>query len=192
MLIALQKKHDNIAEYLLYMWQLEDLLRGCDCDPDKIAPLADRFRGIEGMDEVKIEAIRQWYFDLAQMLLTEGKRKSGHLQININTLMDMTDLHLMLLKSEQDSIYSAAFYNTLPYIVELRSKEGQDPVGEIETCLTALYGVLLLRLQKKEVSQETEVAVRQISKFLGLLSEKYKQWKAGELKFPGEEEEDPL
>ncbi len=190
MLIALQKKHDNIAEYLLYMWQLEDLLRACQCDTDKIAPLAERFRGIEGMDDDKIDAVRQWYFDLASMLLAEGKKEGGHLQINVNVLLDLTDLHLMLLKSEKDAIYSSAFYNTLPYIVELRSKEGEDPVGEIETCFTALYGVLLLRLQKKEVSQETNVAVQQIGKFLGLLSEKYKQWKSGELKF--EEEEDPL
>lgn len=190
MLIALQKKHDNIAEYLLYMWQLEDLLRACECNSDKIAPLADRFRGIEGMDEEKVDAIRQWYFDLASMLLAEGKRQSGHLQINTNVLLDLTDLHLMLLKSEQDAIYTSCFYSTLPYIVELRSKEGDDPVGEIETCFTALYGVLLLRLQKKEVSKDTEVALQQISKFLGLLSEKYKQWKSGELKF--EEEEEPL
>ncbi|MCR5394257.1 MAG: DUF4924 family protein [Bacteroidales bacterium] len=190
MLIALQKKHDNIAEYLLYMWQIEDLLRGLGCDEDRIAPLADRFRGVEGMDDEKVAAIRQWYFDLNSMLLAEGKRKSGHLQINTNTLLDINDLHLMLLRSEQDSIYSAAFYNTLPYIVELRSKEGDKQVGEIETCFTALYGVLLLRLQKKEVNQETTVAVQQISKFLGLLSEKYKQWKSGELKFPGEDEEE--
>lgn len=190
MLIALQKKHDNIAEYLIYMWQLEDLLRACQCDPDKISPLADRFRGIEGMDDEKIDAIRQWYFDLASMLLAEGKKETGHLQINTNTILDLTDLHLMLLKSEKDAIYTSCFYSTLPYIVELRSKEGNDPVGEIETCFTALYGVLLLRLQKKEVCKDTEVAVQQISKFLGLLSEKYKQWKSGELKF--EEEEDPL
>ena len=189
MLIALQKKHDNIAEYLIYMWQLEDLLRACDCDPEKIAPLADRFRGIEGMDEEKIDAVRQWYFDLASMLLAEGKRQSGHLQINMNTILDLTDLHLLLLKSEKDAIYTSCFYSTLPFIVELRSKEGEDPVGEIETCFTALYGVLLLRLQKKEVSKETEVAVQQISKFLGLLSEKYKQWKSGELKFDSEDED---
>lgn len=190
MLIALQKKHDNIAEYLIYMWQLEDLIRAYSCDTDKVVTLANRFANIEGMDDEKIEAIGQWYCDLTQMMLAEGKRESGHLQININTLLDMTDLHLLLLKSEKDAIYSSAFYSTLPYIVELRSKEGKDPVGEIETCFTALYGVLLLRLQKKEVNQETQVAVQQIGKFLGLLSEKYKQWKSGELKF--EEEEDPL
>lgn len=191
MLIALQKKHDNIAEYLLYMWQVEDLLRGLQCDPDRIAPLADRFRGIDGMDDEKIATIRQWYLDLNAMLLAEGKRESGHLQINKNTLLDLTDLHLMLLKSDIDHIYTSAFYSTLPFIVELRSKEGSDPVGELESCFTALYGVLLLRLQKKEISAETQVAIQQISKFLGLLSEKYKQWKRGELKFPEDEEFEP-
>ncbi|MBQ0056085.1 MAG: DUF4924 family protein [Bacteroidales bacterium] len=187
MLIALQKKHDNIAEYLIYMWQLEDLMRSLDCDPDRIAPLADRFAGVEGMDQIKVDAIRQWYLDLNQMLLAEGKRQTGHLQINTNTLLDLTDLHLMLLRSEQDAIYTSAFYSTLPYIVELRSKEGDDPVGELETCFTALYGVLLLRLQKKEISKDTQAAIQQIGKFLGLLSEKYKQWKSGELKFDEEE-----
>lgn len=188
MLIALQKKHDNIAEYLLYMWQLEDLIRSLDCDSEKAAALAERFRGIDGMDDEKVAAMGQWYSDLAQMLLTEGKRQTGHLQINTNTLLDLTDLHLMLLKSEKDAIYTSAFYSTLPYIVELRSKEGSEPVGELETCFTALYGVLLLRLQKKEVGQDTLVAIQQISKFLGLLSEKYKQWKSGELKFEDEED----
>jgi hypothetical protein len=190
MLIALQKKHDNIAEYLLYMWQIEDLLRSLDGDTDRIAALADRFRGIDGMDDTKIATIRQWYLDLNAMLLAEGKKEGGHLQINNNTLLDLNDLHLQLLKTDIDHIYTAAFYNTLPYIVELRSKEGANPVGELETCFTALYGVLLLRLQKKDISKETQTAVHQISKFLGLLSEKYKQWKRGELKF--EDDEAPM
>ncbi len=29
-------KQENIAEYLLYMWQVEDLLRACELDIDKI------------------------------------------------------------------------------------------------------------------------------------------------------------
>ena len=34
MFIAEQKKRDNIAEYLLYMWQLEDILRAYVLDFD--------------------------------------------------------------------------------------------------------------------------------------------------------------
>ena len=65
--------------------------------------------------------------------------------------------------------------------VELRSKSGAEKKGEIETCFTALYGKLLLHLQGKEVTSETDLAMRQISKFVGLLAEKYRMYKNGEL-----------
>lgn len=187
MLIAQQKKQENIAEYLLYMWQVEDLLRACQLDDQQIDQLlVGRFRAVEGITEPQLEQIRQWYIQLRDMMLTEGHRESGHLQITQNILIDLTDLHLHLLKQGQDAIYTSCFYSTLPYIVELRGKEGEEKVGELETCFTALYGLLLLRMQHKEVSEQTQVAMSQISKFLGLLSEKYKEWKADTLKFEDE------
>lgn len=36
MIIAQQKRKENIAEYLLYMWQVEDLIRAYNFDIDKI------------------------------------------------------------------------------------------------------------------------------------------------------------
>lgn len=187
MLIALQKKQENIAEYLLYMWQVEDLLRACQLDEQKIEQLlVGRYRNLEGITEAQLQQTRQWYLQLRDMMLTEGHRDSGHLQITQNVLIDLTDLHLHLLKQGQDAIYTSCFYSTLPYIVELRDREGEEKVGELETCFTALYGLLLLRMQKKEVSEQTQVAMNQISKFLGLLSDKYKEWKTGNLKFEDE------
>ena len=75
----------------------------------------------------------------------------------------MTDLHLRLLKSTREPFYGAAFFKTLPYIVELRAKSGEGKTGELETCFNALYGVLLLRLQKKEIQSDTLKAIQQIS-----------------------------
>ena len=187
MLIAQQKKQENIAEYLLYMWQVEDLLRACQFDDKQIEQLlVGRFKALEGITESQLEQIGNWYLQLRDMMLTEGKRESGHLQISQNVIIDMTDLHLHLLKQGQDAIYTSCFYSTLPYIVELRGKEGEDKVGELETCFTALYGLLLLRMQHKEISEQTQAAMNQISKFLALLSEKYKDWKSGKLKFEDE------
>ena len=183
MLIALQKKKENIAEYLLYMWQIEDLLRACNLDESTVeAQLVNRFRQLSEVDDKMLRQIRTWYQDLTQMMLSEGKRESGHLQINENVIIDLTDLHLRLLKNGQDAIYTSCFYSTLPMIVELRSKEGEEKKGEIETCFTALYGILMLRLQGKEISEETDLAIKQISKFIGLLAEKYRLYKTGELK----------
>ena len=62
----------------------------------------------------------------------------------------------------------------LPHIVELRRKKGADKdSSEIETCLECLYGVLLLKLQKREISEETAGAVKEISTMLGQLSDYY-------------------
>ena len=36
MYIAEQLKKKNVSEYLLYMWQVEDLIRANACDIDKI------------------------------------------------------------------------------------------------------------------------------------------------------------
>ena len=182
MIIAQQKKKDNIAEYLLYMWQVEDLLRACDLDDDRIDQLlVSRFNDIVPSEQ--IPAIRQWYLELRDMMLSEGKRQSGHLQINVNVIADMTELHLRLLKEGQDAIYTSCFYSTLPYIVELRGREGENKLGELETCFTALYGLMILNMQKREISEQTKAAMQQISKFIALLADKYKSWKNGELDF---------
>ena len=46
-------------------------------------------------------------------------------------------------------------------------------MNEIENCLYALYGVMLPRLQQKPVSDETESAIKEITTFIGMLSDYY-------------------
>ena len=36
MIIASKKRKENIAEYILYMWQIEDMIRANDFDISKI------------------------------------------------------------------------------------------------------------------------------------------------------------
>ena len=93
----------------------------------------------------------------------------------------LTDLHLRLLRSPKFPYYSAAYYKALPFIVELRAKGADKDVPELETCFDALYGVLMLRLQKKQVSEETLKAIKVIGDLLAMLSEYYAKDKAGEL-----------
>lgn len=173
MITASAKKRENIAEYLLYMWQIEDIIRAYGLDIDKIQQnLIDQYRDI---DDSQRKQIREWYESLIDMMRREGKEKSGHLQLNINTLDDLTRLHRRLLNDPKYASYAAQYYNTLPLIVELRAKAGDNKKDELETCFDALYGMLMLRLQKKEVSEETAAATRQISKFLALLASYYKK-----------------
>lgn len=170
MIIASQKRKQNIAEYLLYMWQIEDLIRANDFDLDKIRlNIIDKF----DLDENARKEMEEWYESLIDMMRREGVTEHGHLQINSNILNQLVQLHQALLKDGSFPEYAAEFYKTLPFIVELRSKAGDHKVGEIETCFTALYGMLLMRLQHKELSAETKEAITHISKFIATLSKNF-------------------
>ena len=50
MLIAQQKRKENIAEYLLYMWQVEDIIRAFNFDMDVLkANVINRYEVDEEM-----------------------------------------------------------------------------------------------------------------------------------------------
>ncbi len=170
MFIAKQKKKENSAEYLLYMWQLEDILRAYDLDIDKVQQvLIDSTT----YSAEKKQKARKWYNQLIEMMKKEGIEKEGHLQINQSFLAELTGLHEQLLKNSNEKRYVETYYQALPVIVELREKAKSKEVSEIETCFTALYGYLLLKLQKKEISPDTASAISRISSLLALLSAKH-------------------
>jgi len=178
MLIADKLKHTNRAEYLLYLWQVEDLLRSFDCDAERVCrDYVSRFR----LDDEKRKATEQWYTDLCRMMLAEGLRQSGHLPLSRNVLQELVELHGKLLASGRFPYYREMYYRVLPYIVELRAKGGSKDEPELQTCFDALYGVWLLRLQKREVSENTAKATKDISALLGQLSDYWKADREGKL-----------
>ncbi len=168
MIIASQKRKENIAEYLLYMWQIEDIIRANGLDIDNIKKnVISRYKDLT---PAQVKEMTEWYESLIDMMRREGIEKSGHLQMNKNVLSSLVALHQTLLKDPKFPDYTAEFYKTLPYIVELRSKAGENKAGEIETCFNALYGMLMLRIQQKEISQQTIDAMKAISHFIAVLS----------------------
>ena len=181
MITASVKKKENIAEYLLYMWQIEDLIRANNLDIDKIQnTIIDQYKDLT---ESQRKEMRDWYESLIDMMRRENAVEKGHLQINKNVIIQLDDLHRRLLSNQKFASYSAQFYHTLPIIVELRAKAGENKADEIETCFNALYGILLLRLQGKEISEDTLQATAQISKFLSVLAMYYKKDYNNELEF---------
>ena len=181
MYIAKELRKKNIAEYLLYMWQVEDLLRAYDCSLGRIRrEYIDRF---DYTDEQK-EEMADWYGDLIRMMNQEGCRLSGHLQINKIVMQQLEELNAELLDGTDHPFYTSEYYKVLPYIVELRRRgrtkeEGGSDEGEmkeeseIETCFNALYGMMMLRLQKKEVSPDTQHAIKEITTFIGMLNDEF-------------------
>lgn len=166
MFIAKELKEKNVCEYLLYMWQVEDTIRAYGFDLDRIkTEYVSRFQYPE--EQRKEE--EKWFGYLIDMMREEGVMEKGHLQMNKGTLSLFTDKHRELLDDPKQTEYNAAYYRALPFIVELRS-HGDKEKPELETCLEALYGVMMLRLQKKEVSEGTQKAIKHISEMLAMLT----------------------
>ena len=92
MKFAQQLKEKNIAEYLIYMWQVEDLLRANKCN---IEPLRDNI--ISRYSQEDIPAVTEWYENLIGMMYAEGVTEKGHLQINRNIIQNLAELHGELL-----------------------------------------------------------------------------------------------
>jgi hypothetical protein len=77
MIIASAKRRENIAEYLIYMWHIEDLIRAHDLDIDKIkCNVISRFN----VDDAQKREMEEWYESLIDMMRREGVAKSGHLR----------------------------------------------------------------------------------------------------------------
>ena len=168
MIIANKLRSSNRAEYLLYMWQVEDILRAYQCNIDRIkSEYLNRFT----LPPEQVKEVEEWYSNLCEMMISEEKQGKGHLQINRNTLEGLIEINAQLLQSEKFPYYKSMYYRVLPYVIEVRSKGEQNEKNEIETCFDILYGTMLLRLQHKEISAETQKAVTDISTLLGQLSD---------------------
>ncbi|MBO7272490.1 MAG: DUF4924 family protein, partial [Bacteroidaceae bacterium] len=84
MLVSRELRKKNIAEYLLYMWQVEDLLRANELSSDRIKNNIVEPYNLPA--EMSAELL-QWYADLIDMMHQEDVKENGHLQINRNVII---------------------------------------------------------------------------------------------------------
>ncbi|MBW8331446.1 MAG: DUF4924 family protein [Prolixibacteraceae bacterium] len=180
MLIAQELRKTNIAEYILYMWQVEDLLRACAFNPEMIEKkLVSRFNA----DENTGREIAAWYNNLALMMEKEHIRANGHLQVIVNLVNDLNEFHLKLIENESDEEYQRLYQTNREAISEFLRKSGKSVDNEVESCLNALYGVLLLKLKNSEISPETKRTVEGFGRMIGHLSARYIQFENDDFEF---------
>lgn len=178
MIIAKQKKQENIAEYILYMWQIEDLIRAYKLDINEINKnIVDNFNQPE---PIKKE-IANWYAGLIDLMKEENKTETGHLQFIQNTINDLNNTHLQLLKSPEQLDYIEVYNKAKDGIAELMNKSKGTVENEIEACFNGLYGLLMLRLQKKTINAETASAMTSVSHLIALISKKHKLIEQGKI-----------
>ena len=144
-------KKNNIAEHILYLWQIEDYLRAFP-------------QQAESNQELQ---------DLLNMMRQENIMEHGHLQLAQNALRELEELHDDLL--EQEATYRAAMIQLTPSLNLLKAKTDHPTMSNIEACLTLLYQIMLLKLQKRPISSETELVQKQATQLLQYLSKTYKE-----------------
>ena len=144
-------KKNNIAEYILYLWQIEDYLRAF---PEQA----------EANQELQ---------DLNNMMHQENIMERGHLQLAQNALVELEDLHNDLL--DQEATYRAAMIRLTPALNILKSKTDCPTMSDVEACLILLYQIMLLKLKKSPISSETEQVQKQATQVLQYLSKTYKE-----------------
>lgn len=178
MQIASQLKKSNICEYLLYMWQLEDLLRAYRLDMRWIEK--DFIAKFKVKNDVEKKTLYEWYESLVDMMRMDNLQLEGHHQLNKNTIIELNEFHQLLLKSGKAPAYNAKFFHILPLVNQFR-KKSKLGLSDLELCFNFQYGIILLRMGKKEISADTLQIQTEISKFMVLLSQNYLAYKSGDL-----------
>lgn len=145
----MRSKKDNIAEYILYLWQMEDYLRAFPQQADASPEL----------------------HDLNEMMHREGILEGGHLQLATNALEELEELHRELL--DEDAMYRAAIIRLQPSLNLLKAKTDRPTMSDIEACLLLLYQIMMLRLQQREITPETASVQTQATQLLQFLSRTY-------------------
>lgn len=146
-------KKNNIAEYILYLWQIEDYLRAFPQQAES----------------------NQELHDLYNMMHQENITDIGHLQLAKNALAELEELHDDIL--QQEATYRAAMIRLTPALNMLKAKTNNPTMSDIEACLILLYQVMLLRLQNKDISSETADVQKQVTQVLQYLSRTYRDQK---------------
>lgn len=169
MFIAQKLRAQSVSAYLIYMYQVEDLVRAYGLDTDRIAAeYLPRF----DYDEKQMQQAKEWYESLVRMMREEGKEEAGHVRVVQNTLDLLEEHHRELLADSDEHEYRAAYYKALPNIVSLRTQGNNKNKQEMENCIDALYGAAVLRMQGKELSAGTKAALQPISDLLRILDNK--------------------
>lgn len=176
MTIAERKYAENIAEYIIYMWQMQDLLRAVNMDVESL----DSFLRSFLPTEEKIQEEKTWFEGLAKSMKRSGADEKGNVEEVQEVISELNLLHTTLNTLLRDDEYIAANERAKENLDAYRERSNGKALSEVEVYLTALYGLMVLRLRKQEISEETKDAIKTFSDVMVLLALQYNKMKKGE------------
>ncbi len=176
--IAQAKRKENIAEYILYLWQIEDLLRAMQFSPEAIySQLVARREVAEEQKQIFL----LWYMDIVNLLREEGKEERGHLNHTLHLIADMHNLHLQLLQLPIGDHYRSTFARLEPELPRLRQIVGGAEMTDTELCFRALYAAMLYRIKGDGEKGAVKDTIEFVSPVVAELSSYYRKVETGEI-----------
>ena len=176
--IAKAKRRENIAEYILYLWQLEDLLRALQFSPEAVHSQLIAPRNLSQPEQ---RLYLEWYLDLANLLRQEGKEEKGHLEHTLHLIRDLHDLHLQLLKLPAGEHYRRTYARLEPELPRLRAVLGNPGISDTELCFRALYAAILYRIKGEGGKSAVSDTIEYISPVVAELAEMHRKAETGEI-----------
>ena len=177
--IAQSKRKENIAEYILYLWQIEDLLRALQFSPEAIYSQLVAPRQIE---EEQKHVYLLWYMDIVNLLRKEGKEEGGHLEHTLHLIGDMHNLHLQLMQNPVGEHYRTTFARLAPQLPMLRTLVKKEDVCDTEICFRALYAAMLYRIKGDQKRAEAiNDTIELVSPVVAELAAMYGKVERGEI-----------
>lgn len=167
--IADKKKKENIIEYILYLYRMEDLLRAYQFEMAEVNEYVLGHKNVQAADK---EESSLWLSKMKDEMEQEGVQEKGHLKKTQNLVDSLAKIHWKLLKKEPE--YLAIYRKTQPHLLQLISDNKEAvPEHEIQVFINTLYGILLSKLNGKKIPEEIMNAAASFGETLALLNHAY-------------------
>lgn len=176
MTIAAKKKEENIIEYVLYLWQMQDLVRAAGLDLSNVRIFLSTAEHDEDFD---LDAELQWFAGVITAMKSNRLEKKGNLPEVDELLIELNYLHHTLIDLIKDNAYITNWQTAAPLLEEFLERSGNKHMNPVEAMLTSLYGLLVLRLQGKQATAETLTAIDAFKKVLVKLGGQYRDMRGG-------------
>lgn len=179
MRISQQKYQENIAEYILYMYQITDIIRANDLDISKIQKTVIA----EAVEDEDYDAYTIWYEDLIKKIKQQKIQKTGVLAELTEIQMELFYLHNTLLAVLKDEKYKEYYSKAEDAIQDFQRKSNAPNLNVIDVCFNALYFNLLMNLKGMDISEGTKEAFDSIRIIVAYLAKEYKDMRESKGKF---------
>ncbi len=163
--LAQKKRLENISEYIIHLYKTEDLIRAYGMDIDQINKYVVSHLPLSSEEK---EETRKWYVKLITAMQNEKIVQTGHLKAVQEVVASMLSIH----EEPEDENYLSIYKEAREDLSSFRTLAGEN-FDDIQICLNAVYGLLILRLNDRPVDAGQKKSVELFGALLSYLSYKY-------------------